>query len=587
MPVHTSRGFAITVAVVAILGLNWMVSLYTDWLWFGAVGYEGVFWRTVQARLGSGMLLGAVAAAVIGINLHLACRRAGGGLALGRSPFASGPSPLAALLRSRKPYLLATAGLGLLMGGLAASQWPLLWRFLHAQPFGVADPIFGRDIGFYVFSLPFYRFLVDFLIFALVLSAAAVVLVYVAGGAIQVQPTPHLMPRPLVHLSALGGALLLLLAATYRLKVYGLLFGEGRIYAGAGYADVHVQTRVYWALAVLLVAAAGLLLLNLKGRRPRRWLLRVGLAALGALVVGAVPGRLVQALVVDPNELEKEGPYMAHNIRATRAAYALDRIAERPFEVEESLTRGDIEANPLTIRNVRVWDQPPMAEAYQQIQTIRPYYVFPEVDVDRYHIDGVYRQVMLAGRELDTRRLPPQARKWVNEWLQYTHGYGVSMSPVNRITPEGLPDFFMRDIPPVATSPELALQRPEIYYGERTHGAVVVNTGVEEFDYPRGDENVFSTYEGTGGVGLAGYLTRLAFAVRFRSPNLVLSSYIRPDSQLLLYRHILERARQVAPFLLYDQDPYLVVAEGRLFWILDAYTTTDMYPYSRRAAGRA
>ncbi|HCR17859.1 MAG TPA: hypothetical protein DIU35_10285 [Candidatus Latescibacteria bacterium] len=294
-----------------------------------------------------------------------------------------------------------------------------------------------------------------------------------------------------------------------------------------------------------------------------------------------MPAGVFQKLIVEPSELEKEAPYIQYNIEATNRAYGLDKIEEQSFEASEDLSWGDIEENPLTIRNVRIWDERPLKQTYQQVQEIRPYYVFPGVDVDRYTVDGVYRQVMLSARELDTNRLPSQARNWVNERLQFTHGYGVALSPVNHVSPEGLPKLMVKDIPPIADQ-GLEVDRPEIYYGERTFAHVVVKTGIQEFDYPKGDENQFTTYQGSGGVELGGFFRRVAFAIRLMDVNLLLSNYISAESRILFQRQISDRVRKVAPFLFYDSDPYMVISEGRLFWIQDAYTTSDMYPYSTR-----
>ena len=393
------------------------------------------------------------------------------------------------------------------------------------------------------------------------------------------------MPRPLAHLSGLGGVFLLVTAWIYRLKVYGLLYSQNRVAFGAGYVDVNVRLWSYWLLVFLFLGAAVILFINIRRRNTRLPIIGAAILVGGAIVVGSVPAALVQKLVVEPTELEKEEPYIVYNIQATREGYGLDRVEERPFEASEDLTREDIEANPLTVRNIRIWDERPLAQTFQQVQEIRPYYVFSGVDVDRYTVDGVYRQVMLAARELVTDRLPAQARNWVNERLRYTHGYGITLCPVNRVTSEGMPEFMVKDIPPVSV-PGLEVTRPEIYYGERTYTYVVVKTGMEEFDYPYGDENRYATYQGSGGVPMDGLLKRLAFTIRFMDPNIFLSQYITGKSQIMFRRQILERVGAIAQFLLYDPDPYLVLSEGRLYWILDAYTTSDMYPYSTRS-GRA
>lgn len=568
------RGWVVLgVLVGGFFGISFLVSYYTDWLWFRSLDFDSVFWRIIRARFGSGMLFGAIAAIVVGANLWIAGRITQRALRVDGEP--------GGVLQSRKTQVFIAAALVFVLGNIGASQWPVLLRYLYEQPFGAADPIFDREVGFYVFLLPFYDFLSGFLIAALVLSALVVVLMYVTAGGIGIREGLEVGERPMAHLSGLGGVFLLALAWKYRLKIYGLLYSQGRFF-GAGYVDVNVQIWAYWVMVIVFLAAAVFLFLNVRSPNTRLPLRGVGVLVIGTIVVGAVPATVVQKLVVEPSELRREGPYIKYNIEATNRAYGLDRIVEQPFEASEDLTLADIQANPLTMRNIRIWDERPLKQTYQQVQEIRPYYVFPSVDVDRYTVDGVYRQVMLSARELDTNRLPSQARNWVNERLQYTHGYGVTISPVNHVTPEGLPAFMVKDIPPVS-DPGLEVDRPEIYYGERTYAYVVVKTGIEEFDYPKGDENQYSTYEGTGGVPAGSFINRLAFAIRFWDVSLLLSGYILPESRIMFRRQIRERVQTLIPFLMYDTDPYIVASEGRLYWIQDAYTISDMYPYSTRS----
>ena len=565
----------------AVWGASNLSSLYTSWLWFHNLAFQAVFWRMIRAELTAGILFGLIAALLVGVNLWVARRFTRQTLRLRLPPQEDEGPPSEILLRSSPVYLVAGIVLILLMANIGSNQWALWLRYIHSQSFGVADPIFARDVGFYVFQLPFYRFVANFLLGGLIATGLAVVLIYLAGGGIRLQKRIEVLPRPLAHLSALGGLLLLLIAWMYRLKIYGLLYSQGNVAFGASYVDVNVEIWAYWLLVVVFLGAAVLFFINIRSRGARLPLIGGGMLVGGAIIIGAVPAALVQKLVVEPSELAREAPYIQYNIQATRQAYGLDRIEEQPFEAAEDLTRADIEANPLTIRNVRIWDERPMVQTYQQIQEIRPYYVFPDVDVDRYTIDGIYRQVMLSAREMDTNRLPPQARNWVNERLQYTHGYGVALSPVNQVSPEGLPTFMVKDIPPVSV-PGLEIDRPEIYYGERTFAYAVVNTSTREFDYPKGGENKFSTYQGTGGVPMEGVFDRLAFAIRFSDLNIILSDYLVDGSRIMFRRQIRERVNAIAPFLQYDSDPYLVVSEGKFYWIMDAYTTTDMYPYSAR-----
>ncbi len=575
------RKFLIPTIFVIVIGFGWLSSYYTDWLWFSSLNFQDVFWTTLKARFLSGAFYGLIAAVVIGINLYYVGRFTRFALEADASLY-EGEMPGASLLRSNTGYLLIAAVLVLIMGNVGSSQWPTVLRYWYGGSFGTSDPIFGRDVGFYVFALPFYQFTVGFLIGTVIVSALASGVIYMATGGIRLQERIQLMPRPVAHLSALVGLFLLFSAINYYLKIYGLLYSQGNVAFGAGFVDVNVQRWIYWLLIIAFVATGIMLLRNIKIREARPLLIGVGVFLVGTIGLGSIPGAIVQKLIVDPTELQREGPYIENNIEFTRKAYALDRILEQPFEASENLTAADIAANPLTIRNVRIWDERPMVQTYQQIQEIRPYYVFSGIDVDRYTIDGVYQQVMLSGRELDTNRLPVQARNWVNETLQYTHGYGVAMSPVTHVSPEGLPAFMIKDIPPVSDAAELQISRPEIYYGERTYGNVVVKTSADEFDYPRRDGNAFTSYEGKGGVPMGSFIKRLAFTIRMMDPNLLLSSYTLSESKIMFHRQIAQRAREIAPFLFFDSDPYLVISEGRLYWILDAYTTTNMYPYSKR-----
>jgi uncharacterized membrane protein (UPF0182 family) len=575
------RKFLIPTIFVIVVGFGWLSTYYTNWLWFLSLDYQDIFWRTLRARFLSGVFYGLMAAVVIGTNLYYVGRFTRSALEVGGTPF-EGEIPGVGLLKSNIGYILIASVLVLILGNVGSAQWPTVLRYWYGGSFGATDPIFGRDVGFYVFTLPFYQFTIGFLIGTVVVSALASAVIYIAAGGIRIQERIQLMPRPVAHLSILGGLFLFFSAINYRLKIYDLLYSQGNVFFGAGFVDVNLQQWIYWFLAAAFIVTGVLLIRNVKTREARPLLIGVGVYLGGAIGLGTIPGAIVQKLIVDPTELQRESPYIAHNIDATRSAYALNRVKVEPFEASDNLTSADIAANPLTMRNVRIWDERPMVQTYQQVQEIRPYYVFPSVDVDRYTINGVYRQVMLSGRELDTNRLPAQARNWVNERLQYTHGYGVAMSPVTHVTPEGLPSFLIKDIPPVSDSPELQITRPEIYYGERTYGNVVVKTSTEEFDYPRSNGNAFTTYEGNGGVPMGGFFGRLAFSIRMMDPNLLLSSYMTSESRIMFQRQIAQRAREIAPFLFFDSDPYLVVSEGRLYWILDAYTTTNMYPYSKR-----
>ena len=576
------RRWALAAVLLGVaMGALMLATVYTNLLWFQSLNLESVYWRAIRARLFAGAFFGLLAALLIAPNLALARRFTRQILRTAGSPWGPEGGPLDPLLRSRSAYLVAGAILVLLMARIGSGQWLLWLRFFHDQPFGLADPIFARDIGFYVFELPFLRFVSGFLLGGLILSLVAVCVVYLSGGGIRFQEKITVLPQPGAHLSVLAGLFLLVMAWVYRLKIPGLLYSDDWVAFGAGYVDANVQVWIYRLLVMVYLAAGGMLFVGAKPRIGRRPLLAAVALVVAAILLGIVPSSLVQAFVVEPNELAREAPYIRHNLDATRRAYGLDRIEEQTFAGSDELTAADILANPLTIRNVRMWDERPLVQTFQQVQEIRPYYLFSGVDVDRYTVDGVYRQVMLSAREMAADRLPPQARSWVNERLQYTHGYGIAMSPVNHVTPDGLPELLVRDIPPVSAA-GLEIDRPEIYYGELTRSYVVINTGTREFDYPKGAENVFSTYAGKGGVPIGGLFGRAAFALRFTDLNMLLSNYVTDESRVMFRRQIAARVRAVAPFLQYDTDPYMVISEGRLYWMLDAYTTTDMYPYSSR-----
>jgi len=551
---------------------------YTDWLWFHEVGYVRVFWVPFLSRLAVTVVVGGTLWALGYVNLRPVLR-AGRAEVLELIDRGGGRYRGVRLRRGPTGWwgwaLTAVAALG----GIAASrQWVALQQFVHATPFGQVDPLFGRDVGFYVFRLPVYRLVADGLFAWLVLITVGVAGGYASAyGRLVLRGVWVAPPGVRIHLSVLLGTVVLVRGAGFWLDAFDLLYSTRGPAFGASYADVHA---VLPALRVLtaLFAACGLLLVANAWLRTVRLALATVLLIVGAWAVGlgVYPG-VVQAVRVRPNELTAETPYIRHAITATLRAFGLDDVREREFPTAP-LDAAAIARNRATVENVRLWDYRPLLRAYGQLQSFRRYYVFSDVDIDRYVIDGRPRQVMLAARELATAHLPPQARNWVNRHLVYTHGYGLVMSPVNEISEEGMPAFFVRDIP-LQTIPGLRITRPEIYYGELTTDYVVVNTRVREFDYPQGDDNAYTRYTGRGGIRL-GYLPRLALAYRFGDLKLALSTDIHAGSRLLFARQVTQRVARIAPFLRYDRDPYLVVVDGRLVWVLDAYTVTDRYPYA-------
>ncbi|MGH9201373.1 MAG: UPF0182 family protein, partial [Vicinamibacterales bacterium] len=412
------------------------------------------------------------------------------------------------------------------------------------------------------------------------LAAAGASTLYILSGQLGMTPFgPRVGPHAQRHLSWLVAALFVVMAFTSWLSRVQELVTASGIIQGASYADVFARMPADLILAGAALVGAGLAVASAIGGS---WRLLIGAAALYgvALIGGEAYASVLQRFAVSPNEQVRETPYIEHNIAATRAAFALDHVEEREVSGDAELTRADVEANRATLDNVRLWDHQPLLETFGQIQEIRTYYDFVSVDNDRYTIDGQNRQVMLSVRELNPNALPN--RTWVNERLVFTHGHGLTLGPVNQVTSEGLPVLFVRDLPPVSTI-DLEVTQPSVYFGELVNDYVVVRTRAQEFHYPKGDDNVFSTYDGTGGVPLDSFWTKLLFAARFRSYQILLSDDITPESRVMLDRQIRRRVSKIAPFLLYDEDPYPVISDGRLFWIQDAYTTSARYPYASAA----
>jgi uncharacterized membrane protein (UPF0182 family) len=571
--------FWLLLALVALALIGQAVPLYTDWLWYQEVGYAQVFLTILTLRAWLVVGVGLATFLVLYVNLAFAARAARPDVLweLEDTLGLPGRAVLEPIIRRLLAPVLGV--IAFLSGTSASIHWRTVLEYFNATPFGVTDPLFGRDLSFYVFLLPFWRLLYGWglllLVGTLLLSAAVYVLqrslVLTAQG-------PRLAAGARTHLLLLGAGVLVLRAWGFWLDRYELLYSPRGVVFGASYADVHASLPVLRWLAVLALLAAAAVLAQIW--RPG-W--RVSGGALVVLVLLWVGGlqlypAALQRFRVTPNELEAERPYIEHNIRLTRQAYALDRVEEKDFPAEEDLTPAALDRNDLTVKNIRLWDHRPLLTTFGQLQEIRTYYKFLDVDNDRYVIDGEYRQIMLSPRELSYRHLP--SRIWINEHFIFTHGYGVVMGPVNRISPEGLPEFFVKDIPPVSTG-FLEVTRPEIYYGESSNDYVFVRTRAQELDYPAGDQNVYTRYAGRGGILVDSFLRKLAFAIRFGELKILLSDDLVAESRIMIYREVGRRVRQVAPFLRFDRDPYLVVTDdGRLVWMIDAYTTTDRYPYA-------
>jgi uncharacterized membrane protein (UPF0182 family) len=550
---------------------------YTDWLWFQEVGFEGVFLRSLGARATLGALVFALAFSFLFANLGAAFRALRRRELVVETP--DGPRMLTLDPGRLRPLVHVGAGAAaLLLAFLASSGWQSWLFFLNATPFGARDPILGRDAGFYVFELPFLQLVQRLLLGLLGLAALGVGIQHALAGNLALDANRGVFATVGAkrHLSLLAAGLLLVLALGAWLRIPELLLTPSGIVHGAGYGEVHARMP---ALRLLVVAAcAGAALAGYQALASRYWPI---LTAAGLYVLVSIGGTLyaalIQRFVVAPNEQVRETPFIVHNIAATRAAFALDQAGERELTGDARLTRAALEANAATLENVPLWNDRPLLDTFGQLQEIRTYYDFVSVDNDRYLIDGRYRQIMLSARELNSASLP--SRTWINERLTFTHGYGVTLGPVNQVTPEGLPVLFIKDLPP-SSSVGLEVKQPALYYGELSSDHVFVKTRTEEFDYPRGDDNVFTSYAGEGGVSVGSLWRRLLFAVRFRSTDTLFSPNLIAESRVLLHRRIAERVERIAPFLTYDPDPYLALSEGRLVWIQDAYTTSGRYPYS-------
>ncbi|MBI4200538.1 MAG: UPF0182 family protein [Chloroflexi bacterium] len=565
--------------IVFFVLLSTARGLYTDWLWFDNVGYLSVFTKVLWTRVWLFLVAAVVGGALMGINAYVAYRNSRGESKL--------PIPPETVQWLNRLVLVAIAAgavlITILLASAAASRWEVVLRSMNATPFGGApDPVFDRDVAFYVFRLPLLEFVQGWFMGVFVVLIIAVLVIHFVYSSLRGIPFV-ITPRVRGHLAVLGALILFALAADHFLDRYKLLFSTQGAVFGASYTDANARLIALWVLTFIAIASGFMVLAGLLPALQGPPGLRLTLAAIGlwvaaSILVGNVYPSLVQRLTVQPNELNQEARYIERNIKATRGAFALDRIETRDFPVSDELPAEVLYRNPETVNNVRLWDPRPLQDVYHQIQAFWRYYGFPDVDVDRYQVGGQYRQVLVGARELQPENLPPEAQRWVNQKLQYTHGYGAAMSPVTEFTTEGKPVFFLKDIPPAG---ELPLQRPEIYFGERSPTFVIVNARSDEISYVDAQGNTSrSRYGGQGGVLLKSFLRRAAYAWQFGDINILISDQLTPESRIQYRRTIQERIQRVAPFLILDRDPYLVVENGELRWIQDAYTVTNRYPYS-------
>jgi len=587
----TRRIIAYTLFLAVFVLLNFsktLVGLFTDWLWFKEVEYASVFTSILTLKAGLAIVAGAAFFVFLYINLLVAKKMAPPFPYL----FGTQDDPLYEILKVIKsPAFLrffnlilfaAAFVVALGVGASATGYWDVVLKYLNQTPFGIKDPVFGLDLAFHMFSLPFYRALLAVGFQAVILATLLTAIVHWINGGITFRPgAERFAPHTKAHLSVLFAVFFVLLGISFKLDAYDLLLANTGVIFGAGYTDIHAKLP---ALTMLFYASLGAAVLFLVNIYFKGWKLPSAsislLLAVGILAGGIYPA-LMQQYKVSPNEIEKETPYIKEAIKFTNRAYGLDKIEERQFPSEQVLVKADIDKNKQTIDNIRLWDWKPLGKTFKQIQSIRLYYDFLDVDVDRYYIDGNYRQVAISARELNTENLPDNAKTWVNQHLVYTHGYGVVANKVNEFTEDGLPKLALKDIPPKTDIESLKVTRPEIYFGEATNNYIIVGTKTKEFDYPMGNENKYTAYEGKGGVKLDNITKKAAFAWQFNSLKLLLSDSLTNESRIVFNRNIIDRAKTIAPFLAYENDPYIVVDEGKLYWIIDAYTKDNRYPYSQ------
>lgn len=560
------------------------ISLLVDWMWFDQIGYRELFTTVLATQAGLGFASGIACLLLTGFSVWLAgsVSHRSGYLTVARTIEFPGSQKIPSVFRG-------TLWVGLILVAWLVAQWSAThWnQYLfatHVVAMKQVDPIFGRNLSFFLFRLPFRFFIYHLaLIIVLISLIAAGVRYWIEGG---IWTSPHgvnVGRNARTHLMVVAGILFLLFAWRARLGMYDLVYSATGIVFGAGYTDIHVGWPVLWGmLALCLITAIAFFLKASSGRvRLPGYAIAavIGLGILGGLIAPA----LVERYVVAPSELERELPYLSRNIQYTRQAYGLDRFDERNFPAIQDLNASKIQQNSATMQNLRLWDHEPQLTTFQQLQEIRTYYDFANVFDDRYTINGQLRQVSLSARELSADSLPDP--NWVNQHLIYTHGYGLCLGPVNESTSDGLPVLFVKNIPP-ESSVGLKVTRPEIYYGQLSNNYCLVKTSAKEFDYPSGEENVYSTYQGSGGIPIHGLWRRLVFAMNYGDVDILFSGYIQPQSRILIHRKILNRVQELAPFLSFDTHPYMVVGDdGSLQWIVDAYTTTGQYPYSDPTPG--
>ena len=593
-PQRSFRGVLIWIVVfilIVVFSARTTVSYYVDSLWFGSLGYADVFWRTLRLEW-LAFAIPAVATFLILFGWATALRRAcraelenAGTIVLGNRTFELPVDPAL-----RIGSLVVSAFFALIAGASFMSEWArfAVYWFAPAGGGGLRDPIFGRTLGFYFFTLPVLQYIFGWLLMLSILccAIAGLFILFTSSSRLLHEHEFGSSPRPWRWLSAAVAFLLLVIAARTWLGRFDRILADHTIFGGVTYTDAHVILSGLMVICAALIIGAGIAGLNIFLQPRTVRLISSPVPAVVCFFGVQLIAWYVNSFIVKPNELDREKPYIARNIEFTRRAFSLDQVAHHEFPAEIDPEAADPANNQATLQNIRLWDWHALQDTLRQIQEIRTYYDFPDIDIDRYPINGEERQVMLATRELNVDKLPESSRNWINEKLIYTHGYGVTMNPVNGFTPEGLPTLMLSNMPIQSTVPSIQVTRPEVYFGELTNTDVYVMTRQKEFDYPQGETNSMTSYAGTGGIELGSFLRRILIAFdRGDLAKLPFSDDVNPQSRLLMRRNIFDRVKALAPFLTYEADPYIVIGDdGKLWWMLDAFTTSDSYPYSTHYA---
>lgn len=570
------RQIGIGIVIIAFLGLFAFTGKYVDWLWFKTMGSTSVFWVTLITGPLIKLILGLLVFGFFIANFLVAVR-AFNRIKAVDSYWANVPESAIIV-----PGLVISALLAVLLAFGLSLDWSVIQQFFNQVAVGIKDPIFSQDVGFYLFSFPFYQQINALLQTITFLSLVGIAVVYFLAKAFWRQGNSWELWLPAkVHLSILTILFLLAKIWGYHLGKFGLLFQETARMTGINYTAVHARMLAYNILSVLLIVMIVLVIVNI-GRRSAKILIGSFIVWIAcSILLGTLYPGMIQSFVVAPNEYELESAYLKNHIDFTRKAYDLDKIDVKSYIPRDN--KAFINNNDPALKDLRLWDHNPLKPSYNQLQAIRPYYNFNDIDIDRYPSRTGQNQVMIAARELNTDKLASQAQTWINLHLTYTHGYGVSANQVNQFSTQGQPIFIAKDLPPEfdPNFPSLKVTNPGIYYGESTNNYVIVNTKTPEFDYPEGDQNNSISYKGPKGIGLDSAFRKLLMSIHYKETNFLLSSQLTSESSILLHRNINERIHKLAPFLSFDDDPYLVVSGGKLYWIIDAYTSSSFYPYAK------